>query len=555
MESRDSQGVQSATLALPPRTIGVAGAAPADALAFITLIQQNASAVTKSPGADARAANDYAPTDRPAVKEDRPAPPENRDATETDEPTDDEPALLESNESDDDRTQLVVPPATDETAVDEDGPVEDEADEEDVLIGEAKAAVAVEDAPAKSPDEAAVAAADAEETAASEPLNQLGNQPTDDHAAAAETPGEQDETLPDFDVQAADAVAEKSSAAADSQALADSQVADGKQADADGKQAGDAADNGTIPVQELVEQQATAEETPTDEAESEKIRAAQEAAAAALEPEPVDDGPTDAQQFAADRREASEKISEAQQARHEADVDASVDPTADVAAPATPQPVVETTPGTNAALAAAEPIITPVRDVAGKSSTPTTGETPSVNEPGLGTAIQRGLERGLLQKAKSTSDAPKLDSAKQIQLIQRVSQAVRTAQTQGGPIRLRLSPPELGSLRVELEVEEGGVKAKLEAESESVRKVLLDSLPQLRDRLAEMNLRVDSFDVSVGQNGNPQDAGGTFADQQQNSSNGQSYNGQRSSPSNEKSTAETTSTPIVTGDGQLNVMV
>ncbi|MCC9605673.1 flagellar hook-length control protein FliK [Blastopirellula sp. JC732] len=553
METRDSQSVQSATLSLPPRTIGVAGAAPPDALAFITLIQQNSALTPKSPGAEATTSSGYVQEDRPSDEDRQSTAEEDYDSATAASPSDDAQTTYESDDAHNDIPEVSIPAAS------EAAPVDDEPDEEDVVVGEVKVATAVEEAPPEQSGEEAVDDPEAVKPADSNPLDQLGDDAGEDQATATELQTEQDEAIGQFDAQQSNAVAEENSAAADSETLHVAKASGDKEKKSDTDAELSVAQEGAEPVVDANLQQQTAGENLTDgdEDNNEQIEAAQEAAAAALEQEPVDDGPTDAEQFAADRREASEKISKTNEARQEAPSDGTVDPTADVEAIVPTQAAAESTPipGTHAAIAAVETGVPPTNGGGSQSATAASGETSSVNEPGLGTAIQRGLQRGLLQKAKAGSDAPKIDSAKQIQLIQRVSQAVRTAQAQGGPIRLRLSPPELGSLRVELEVEEGGVKAKLEAENETVKKVLLDSLPQLRDRLAELNLRVDSFEVSVGQNGNPQDAGGTLADQQQNSSNQQTTNGQQRSTNGETSSVETTSTPIVASDGTLNVMV
>ena len=94
--------------------------------------------------------------------------------------------------------------------------------------------------------------------------------------------------------------------------------------------------------------------------------------------------------------------------------------------------------------------------------------------------------------------------------VGRVEGAIRTAQQRDGRVQVRLSPPELGSLRIELTIEQGVLSARLEAETSAARKVLLDNLPALRERLAQQDVRVDRFDVDVrreggGSGGGPQD--------------------------------------------------
>ena len=94
-----------------------------------------------------------------------------------------------------------------------------------------------------------------------------------------------------------------------------------------------------------------------------------------------------------------------------------------------------------------------------------------------------------------------LSQGDRVRLVQRVARAVQTAQERGGDLQLRLSPPELGSLRLQVKMTDGALSARLEAETPQARQVLADSLPQLRERLAEQNIRVERFDVDLMQSG------------------------------------------------------
>jgi len=88
--------------------------------------------------------------------------------------------------------------------------------------------------------------------------------------------------------------------------------------------------------------------------------------------------------------------------------------------------------------------------------------------------------------------------------VQRVSSAFRQAQQNDGQIQLRLSPPELGSLRIEIAVRNGVLTANLETETSEARRIVLDNLPALRDRLAQQDIRIDKFDVDVRREGHQQ---------------------------------------------------
>ncbi len=91
------------------------------------------------------------------------------------------------------------------------------------------------------------------------------------------------------------------------------------------------------------------------------------------------------------------------------------------------------------------------------------------------------------------------NSIDQGRFVQRVARAFRSIDEQGGQIRLRLSPPELGSLKVEVALRNGVMTAKLEAETTSARNLLLNNLPALRERLADQNIKIERFDVDLRQ--------------------------------------------------------
>lgn len=110
--------------------------------------------------------------------------------------------------------------------------------------------------------------------------------------------------------------------------------------------------------------------------------------------------------------------------------------------------------------------------------------------------------------APTANDGRPLSAAQQSRLVQRVAKAFDVARVRGeATIRLRLSPPELGSVRLEMQVVSGALAARMEVESHRTRDVLLENLGALRQRLAEQNVRVDRFDVDLLGQGAGQDLG------------------------------------------------
>jgi flagellar hook-length control protein FliK len=149
-----------------------------------------------------------------------------------------------------------------------------------------------------------------------------------------------------------------------------------------------------------------------------------------------------------------------------------------------------------------------------------------------------------------------LSAASRARLVQRVAKAFEAASDNGGTIRLRLSPPELGSLKIEIRMEQGQMHARLETDSEQTRSVLLDNLPALRDRLQQQDITVTRFDVDLaGQSG-----GGALntPDRSWQQNDGGSNAG--AARPNIVTPELTTTTdfapaPLVAAPGQLNVMI
>jgi flagellar hook-length control protein FliK len=96
---------------------------------------------------------------------------------------------------------------------------------------------------------------------------------------------------------------------------------------------------------------------------------------------------------------------------------------------------------------------------------------------------------------RQNEEAAKSDAADRARFVQRVAQAFESAADRAGHVRLRLYPPELGSLRLDLTVRNGLMNARLETETESARNMLLQELPALKERLAEHQIKVESFDI------------------------------------------------------------
>ena len=126
-----------------------------------------------------------------------------------------------------------------------------------------------------------------------------------------------------------------------------------------------------------------------------------------------------------------------------------------------------------------------------------------------------------------------------------------------GQIRLRLSPPELGSLKLELTVRDGVMTAHVQTETDTARTMLLDHLPALRERLAEHNVTIERFDVDLG----GRSSGGAAQNSANNANSGYATpdNSPRRNPTTSNGAAATSAvaapSTIASGTGKLDITV
>ncbi|WP_425618304.1 flagellar hook-length control protein FliK [Anatilimnocola sp. NA78] len=164
-------------------------------------------------------------------------------------------------------------------------------------------------------------------------------------------------------------------------------------------------------------------------------------------------------------------------------------------------------------------------------------------------ALVRGVASGNAESSPVHVDAAKF--------LQRVAKAFESAKERGGEIRLRLSPPELGALRVEVIMHNDGLVARVEAETPDARQVLLDNLPALRERLAEQGLRLERFDVDLQQRQPSEQQTGGMPDQPQGRQPGSSPGTPRGIAAPRTTAGDLSPAPTASGwtDRQLNVIV
>lgn len=237
-------------------------------------------------------------------------------------------------------------------------------------------------------------------------------------------------------------------------------------------------------------------------------------------------------------------------------------PTANVPPADGPLPNVASTASTDVPAVVAAPVVDakPTTDSTTNSKPDDVSSTTRVDRSHVGEPSQPVAHRDFgVGRTQTSENAASLSQGDRLRLVQRVARAVQTAEQRGGELKLRLSPPELGSLRLQVHLTDGALSARIETDNPAAKQVLIDNLPALRERLAEQNIRVEKFDVDLSNSG----GGGTSQTPQQQQFNGSGERSQRTGLSRTTSgpTASTNdgvverSTTSTVGDGSLNVIV
>jgi flagellar hook-length control protein FliK len=163
------------------------------------------------------------------------------------------------------------------------------------------------------------------------------------------------------------------------------------------------------------------------------------------------------------------------------------------AAPALPKVVVEEA---NAAAVVARVDAT---SGAAQARTPNRGVAPTLEPAG---ALRTDSKAGPADAARQhdKANASTAETVSRVKLVQRVSRAFQHLGLEGGVIRLRLAPDELGSVQVEMRIEQRHVQARVIAETEATSAALREHLPDLRARLESFGMQVESIEIETQSN-------------------------------------------------------
>jgi hypothetical protein len=99
--------------------------------------------------------------------------------------------------------------------------------------------------------------------------------------------------------------------------------------------------------------------------------------------------------------------------------------------------------------------------------------------------------------SEETADTGEATRAEQERMINRIANTIAQSENSGRTtVRLRLYPPELGTLRVEVASRNGEVTARIETSTDGARQVLNANLSGLRDTLRSAGVNMRDMEVS-----------------------------------------------------------
>jgi hypothetical protein len=88
-------------------------------------------------------------------------------------------------------------------------------------------------------------------------------------------------------------------------------------------------------------------------------------------------------------------------------------------------------------------------------------------------------------------------------LIEQVGRQIARSLLAGKKVvRLQLRPPELGTVKVEMDMKEGALRVGMITENSSVKELLLSNAHELRDALVEQGVKLDRLDVQINHDSN-----------------------------------------------------
>ncbi len=136
-------------------------------------------------------------------------------------------------------------------------------------------------------------------------------------------------------------------------------------------------------------------------------------------------------------------------------------------------------------------------NVSGESVGQSRSPSSMTMDPTVGSRADTTARMDKPKQADGSSETQQADLLTRIKLVQRVSKAFQHLGPDGGVIRLRLAPAEMGTVRVEMRMQQKKIEARVVADTEAAGAALREHLPDLRSRLEAFGMQVDKIEVDI----------------------------------------------------------
>ena len=118
--------------------------------------------------------------------------------------------------------------------------------------------------------------------------------------------------------------------------------------------------------------------------------------------------------------------------------------------------------------------------------------TSSIGSTGAFETLDDTTAASTMEKASKSRQSEIADRAR---LIHRISKAFQKLGIDGGQVRLKMHPDDLGTVQLDMKITGNKVNASVIADSEEAARLLQEHLPDLRQRLESQGLTVDRLQV------------------------------------------------------------
>ncbi|NLX60423.1 MAG: hypothetical protein GXY74_15205 [Phycisphaerae bacterium] len=124
-------------------------------------------------------------------------------------------------------------------------------------------------------------------------------------------------------------------------------------------------------------------------------------------------------------------------------------------------------------------------------------ETPAVGKVAADASPMRSAG------VKPAADASRATASDAEEQVERIVHVMRASISRGGSrVNMRLDPPELGQLRIQMQIRNGEMTARFETQTETARNWVYSQLGSLRESLAGQNIRLVQASVESRHDGN-----------------------------------------------------